>query len=261
MCVFERTLNPVSLNALIPAGLMQLPVGIIVFDTELRVAWVNQAAERLDGFRLVSRWRGRGPGEVLPGMDASVIEPSLRRVLATGEPLFEIEVSSRVSEEPAGQRFWSCTQFRVDGPDGEAAGVACMLLEITERACSQRRLALVDEASARIGTTLDITGTAEELLDVALARVADAGAVDLLAAVIDGDHPPSQARGEKLRLQRIAVRWPPDQPAPPDYFRQAWSETSPANLGHQKLVAGSPVFLPAFGDLTPERISELGAVP
>ena len=42
-------MNPASLNALIPAGLMQVPVGVVVFDTGLRIVGVNEAAERLTG--------------------------------------------------------------------------------------------------------------------------------------------------------------------------------------------------------------------
>jgi PAS domain-containing protein len=45
----ERALNPVSLDALTPTGLRQAPVGIVMFDTERRIAWVNEAAERLIG--------------------------------------------------------------------------------------------------------------------------------------------------------------------------------------------------------------------
>jgi len=47
--------------------------------------------------------------------------------------------------------------------------VALVMREVTEQARSQRRLALASEASARIGTTPDITRTAEELLEVAWA--------------------------------------------------------------------------------------------
>src|SRR5258708_8956628 len=80
---FERTLNPVSLDALIPMGLMQAPeVGAVMLDTELRIVWVNEAAERLIGGPPAAGWAGRWLGEVLPGMDAGVIERSLRRVLA-----------------------------------------------------------------------------------------------------------------------------------------------------------------------------------
>src|SRR5260221_6863015 len=77
---FERTLNPVSLDALIPMGLMQAPeVGAVMLDTELRIVWVNEAAERLIGGPPAAGWAGRWLGEVLPGMDAGVIERSLRR--------------------------------------------------------------------------------------------------------------------------------------------------------------------------------------
>jgi PAS domain S-box-containing protein len=145
---FERTLNPVSLDALIPMGLVQSPVGIVMFDTELRIAWVNEAAERMIGGPPAGGWPGRRLGEVMPGMDADLIERSMRRVLATGEPVFELEVSSHGGDEPGGERFWSFVQFRIAGPDGETAGVACGILDVTERARNQRRLALVDEAPA-----------------------------------------------------------------------------------------------------------------
>ena len=163
---------------------------------------------------------------MLPGIDAGLIERSLRRVLATGEPVFELEVSSHGGGEPGGERCWSCTQFRIDGPDGETAGVACGILDVTERTRNQRRLALVDEASARIGTTLDITRTAEELLDVAIARLADVAAVDLLATVIDGDQHVPHALDQKM--QRVALRWPASRPAPPEYLRHVWAEFDPA---------------------------------
>ncbi len=236
-------------------GMMRAPVSVVVFDTELRIAWVNETAERLIGGPPAAGWAGRRLGEVLPGMDAGLIERSLRRVLATGEPVFELEVSSRGGDETGGERCWSCTQFRIDGPDGETAGVACGLMEITERARNQRRLALVDEASARIGTTLDITRTAEELLEVAIARLADVGAVDLLATVIDGDQHVPHALDQKM--QRVALRWPADRPAPPEYLRRVWAEFDPARQYHQSLVAGSPVYLPTFGAMTPEQLGEM----
>jgi Stage II sporulation protein E (SpoIIE)/GAF domain len=115
----------------------------------------------------------------------------------------------------------------------------------------------VDEASARIGTTLDIGRTAEELLDVATARLADVGAVDLLATVIDGDqHVP---HGLDQKMQRVALRWPADRPAPPEYLRRVWAEFDPARRYHQSLVAGSPVYVPAFGAMTREQLGEMDA--
>src|SRR5258708_30038048 len=205
------TLARVPLEAVtLPAGLRQYPRGVVIVDTRLRIIWVNQAAGRLGGGLAAAAWAGRRLGEVLPGLDIGPVERSLRRVLATGEAVDDLEVSS-----PGGERFWSCTQFRIDGPDGEAAGAAHVMREVTEQVRSQRRLALADEASARIGTTLDITRTAEELLDVAVPRLADTGAVDLLVTVIKGDQHAPQAHNQEMRFQQVALRWPADSPPPP----------------------------------------------
>jgi hypothetical protein len=248
-------LDCANLDALIRStGLMQSRQGVIVLDPGLRIVWANQAATRLGNGLPETRWPGHRLGEVLSHVDVGLIEQSLREVLATGSLVADLEVSSHVSGDPIGERVWSCVQFRLNGPDGQAAGVAHMMWEITERVHNQRRLALADEASARIGTTLDTTRTAEELLDVIIPRLAEIGAVDLLATVIEGDHLSQHPRDEKMRLRRTAVRWPADVPVPPDYSRYTWGETDPAELYHQRLVAGSPVYLPTFGTLTPRQI-------
>jgi hypothetical protein len=237
-------------------GLMQSPFCVVIFDTQLRIVRANEAAGRPGDGIPVTGWAGRRMGEVLPGLDAGPAEQSLRRVLATGEPVTDLEVRSRADGDLGGERFWSCLQFRIDGPDSRAAGAAHVMREVTEQARSQRRLALADEASARIGTTLDIARTAEELLEVAIPRLADAGAVDLLATVLEGDRQAPHARDQKMRLWRAAVRWADGSPPPPGYLRHAWLETDPAKLYHQCLVAGSPVYLPAFGAMTEEQIAE-----
>jgi hypothetical protein len=197
----------VTLDALTQsAGLVRSPLGAVVFDTELQIVWVNEAAQRLGDGLPAARWPGRRLGEALPHLDTGLIERSLRRVLATGEAVDGLEVSSHAGD-PGGERFWSCVQFRVDGPDGRAAGVVHAMREVTDRARDQRRLALADEASARIGTTLDITRTAEELLEVAVPRLADTGAVHLFTTVIDGDQHAPHAHDQTMRLRpgRTAV--------------------------------------------------------
>jgi len=115
------TLDPVTLGPPIRlAGLMRDPRGVVIFDTDLRIAWANPAAGRLGEAMPVARWPGRRLGEVLPGLDVG--EGSLRRVLATGVPAADFEVSSRADGDPGGERFWSCIQFPVTGTDGQAPG-------------------------------------------------------------------------------------------------------------------------------------------
>ncbi|WP_455362112.1 SpoIIE family protein phosphatase [Streptomyces sp. SYSU K21746] len=54
---------------------------------------------------------------------------------------------------------------------------------------ARRRLELLSDASARIGTTLDVRRTAEELAETAVPRLADFVTVDLSEAVLRGEEP------------------------------------------------------------------------
>ncbi|WP_190276786.1 SpoIIE family protein phosphatase [Catenulispora acidiphila] len=70
---------------------------------------------------------------------------------------------------------------------------------------AQGRLALLNDASVRIGTTLDLQRTAEELIEVVLPRFADFATVDLLVSVMRGDEPASPLPGEPVVVQAVAV--------------------------------------------------------
>ncbi|MFF0223277.1 SpoIIE family protein phosphatase [Streptomyces sp. NPDC004629] len=62
-----------------------------------------------------------------------------------------------------------------------------MAFDTTEQYQARRRLEVLDKASMRIGTTLDLARTAEELAEVAVGCFADFVAVDLLDAILSGD--------------------------------------------------------------------------
>jgi Stage II sporulation protein E (SpoIIE)/PAS fold/GAF domain len=242
--------------ALIGHGLMQAPLPVFVFDTELRIVWTNDAAQSVSPGARTAQWTGRRLRDVVPGIDAASIERSLRHVLRTGETA-DIDVSSWTEGNRSPEQFWSGVQFPFAAPDGQTAGVILIMREVTERTRSQQRLALTDEASARIGTTLDTTQTAQELLDVAIPRLADVGAVDLLTVVIDGALLARQAADEEMHLRRVALRWPPGSRAPADYTTSAWLDTDPTKLYHRRLVADLPTFVPDFGAMSIAEIEDL----
>src|ERR1700722_296323 len=249
--------DPLGQGTPLAAGLMQSRLPAVIVNPELRIVWANVAAGKISGGGPAEQWRGCQLAEVLPGMDAGPIERSLRSVLQTGRPVTDLEVSSQAGDEPGGERFWSCVQFPIKGPDDDSAGVVHIMWEITQRARNERRHALADLASARIGTTLDTTRTAEELLEVAVPRLADVGAVDLLTTVIEGDSLARQAHDDPMRLQRVAMRGARNSAAPPDYARAGWLETDPAKLYHQRLVAGLPTFVPDFGAMSADQLREM----
>ncbi|MGW2253970.1 SpoIIE family protein phosphatase [Kitasatospora sp. NPDC001660] len=96
---------------------------------------------------------------------------------------------------------------RLTAPRG-AAGSVVTLRDTTElRALSGRaelareRLKLLYDAGVRIGTTLDVTRTAEELAQVAVPRFADFVTVDLLEPVLQGEEP----SGAATEMRRAAL--------------------------------------------------------
>ncbi|BBC33003.1 hypothetical protein SGFS_042970 [Streptomyces graminofaciens] len=68
---------------------------------------------------------------------------------------------------------------------------------------ARRRLELLHDAGVRVGTTLDVTRTAEELAEVTVPRFADFAAVDLPDSVLQGDEPGPLGAGSPLR--RVAM--------------------------------------------------------
>nr|WP_319595611.1 SpoIIE family protein phosphatase [Streptomyces sp. ID05-04B] len=65
----------------------------------------------------------------------------------------------------------------------------------------QWRLEMVNEAGVRIGTTLDVARTTQELADLAAERFADLVTVDLLDSALHGDDTPGQ---DRLAVRRVA---------------------------------------------------------
>ncbi|WP_256251895.1 SpoIIE family protein phosphatase [Streptomyces sp. yr375] len=68
---------------------------------------------------------------------------------------------------------------------------------------ARRRLELLHDAGVRIGTTLDVARTAEELTEVAVPRFADFVAVDLPDSVLRGEEP--GLLGADTPLRRVAL--------------------------------------------------------
>lgn len=76
--------------------------------------------------------------------------------------------------------MFSLSAFRLRNRAGKALGVASLAIDITEPYRYRARLELLSDASMRIGTTLDLTRTAEELAETVVGKVADAVSVDVL---------------------------------------------------------------------------------
>lgn len=171
------------------------PVGIAVLDTQLRFLRVNPALERMNGLS-ESAHVGRTLSQLLPEVNAEDMEAAMRQVLDSGEPVLDRRRIGRTPAEPDHDRVWSCSYVRVEDPGGRPIGVIASLLDITdqqrahtEAEAGRRRLALLSEASIRIGSSLELERTAQELADLAVPGLADAVSVDVLESLARGDDP------------------------------------------------------------------------
>ncbi len=207
-----RALRQVEADLAVLDGLFtQSPVGMAVYDTELRFSRLNQALARINGLS-VEQHLGRRIDAVLPGLNGSEVEAVMRQVLATGIPVVDARSHGRTPGDPRRDRAWSASYFRLQDVSGRVLGVSASIIDVTERfqaearaARAQERLVMLAEATARIGTTLDLQRTAEELIAEVVPRFADFATVDLLDPVLQGEEPSLLRPDQGVLLRAVAA--------------------------------------------------------
>lgn len=124
------------------------PIGIDLIDRDLRFVLINEALAASNGLPVADHL-GRTVREVLPHM-ADVVEPLLRRVLETGEPILDVEVEGEAPNEPGARRLWRESLFPVRGADGRPVAVGAIVADITEhrRGSAERARLLAAIASS-----------------------------------------------------------------------------------------------------------------
>ncbi|MGE7438157.1 MULTISPECIES: SpoIIE family protein phosphatase [Kitasatospora] len=170
----------------------QSPVGMAVYDRQLRFVRLNEALARVNGVSVVGHL-GRRLSEVLPGINGAEIEEVMRQVLEGGDPVVDARSHGRTPADPEHDHAWSASYFRLERPDGEVLGVSSTVVDVTARyraesraARAQERLRALVEAGESVGTTLDLRRTARELVDAMVPRVADVASVFALERLVSG---------------------------------------------------------------------------
>ncbi|MFD7232817.1 SpoIIE family protein phosphatase [Streptomyces sp. NPDC059881] len=163
-----------------------LPVGVVIRDTDLRCTWANDTQGIRDGIPLQQRL-GRRLTEAAPGPQAEALEAVMRQVLQSGVPTTNVEFRAFLPTHARHESTFIASFFRLDDAHGRALGVCVVSVDVTDSRRSRERLAILGEASKRIGTTLDVMRTAQELADLTVPLLADFATVDLVEAVPLGE--------------------------------------------------------------------------
>jgi serine phosphatase RsbU (regulator of sigma subunit)/PAS domain-containing protein len=166
--------------------------GVLIVGADGRLLLANDEATRL--LELPPDAEGRQVTE-LPGLESDTVALLASGREATDEVLFARGLLLAVNQRPTDR-------------DGGPAGTVVTLRDSTElQAVSGRaqiareRLELLYDAGLGVGTTLDVTRTAEELARIAVPRFADFVTVDLADAVLHGGEPSARATD----MRRVAV--------------------------------------------------------
>ncbi|AUG79491.1 PAS sensor protein [Kitasatospora sp. MMS16-BH015] len=201
----------------------QTPTGFFLFGLDLRLQRVNDAFAAGLGLPR-AEFEGLTAYDLfLPG-EAERLTLAMRKVLTDGDPVLDLRFTAaaprptapRATGRTEGVRRWAISLYRLNSSAGHPMGVAGQVLDVTSRHVAEREaagvrrsLALLNEASSHIGSTLDLETTAKELLDVIVPQFCDLASVDLYTALLSGDSGPistgpGQADGCG-ELRRVAV--------------------------------------------------------
>jgi PAS domain S-box-containing protein len=183
-------------------AITQTPVNIALLDTDMRQLRLNTSMCRTMALDSEAAGLGLRLTDLLSNPTTEEMVTAARTVARTGKPAVWRGVNKLPGESHV--HAVEMTLSPVRDPAGQVDGVLVVAIDMTEQHLARERLALVNEASTRIGGTLDTTRTAEELVEVAVPRLADYAAVELVDSVFQGEEPTSDPFDYTVPVRRMA---------------------------------------------------------
>ncbi|MFG2602594.1 SpoIIE family protein phosphatase [Streptomyces sp. NPDC048514] len=228
---------PAASDPLAEAALIQSPCAVAVYDDQLRLRRMNDRMAAVVGLP-EERLRGLRPSEIGGRPQSEELESCMLQVLASGRSLDMQSFMRSGGEDRA--HAWLARMAPVRDADGTVRGVCVAAHDVTDNHRARERLQLVNEASMRIGTTLDVTRTAQELAHMCVPALADFVTVDLLDPEDYGGEPPARIRAP-LTLRR-AAHWSVLGGVPEAVMRPGQTERYPAGSPQaDSLTAGHTI--------------------
>jgi Stage II sporulation protein E (SpoIIE)/GAF domain len=149
-------------------------------------------------------------------------------------------------------------EIRIEPLAGPGAGPGAGALVAAQRA--EQRPAWLNEATARIGTSLDLFQTAREVIDAAVPRFADAGAIYVAERVVAAHELTSPGISQQVVVRRLASRLSGGDPASQESLLRTGEvivigQATPVS---QAMATGEPV---RFDRLDSESVQRIARRP
>ncbi|MFI1290903.1 PAS domain-containing protein [Streptomyces sp. NPDC020792] len=205
---------------------------LFVVDEELHVVSANAAAQALSGAG-ARQIQGRPLADAGPLSSPGELEHMLRQAMAEGTPMTDHLM--RTDREP--QRTHTVSVL----PTHDAPGAVVVAHDVTGQEKARRGVQALYAVRERVGQTLDVVATCQELVDALFPEFADIAVVEVVEPVVRGEEPPLSPLGRDVPLRRAAFgNSGDDQQAQahpvgdvralpfPTPYAQAWPTSSPA---------------------------------
>ncbi|WP_130796703.1 SpoIIE family protein phosphatase [Streptomyces otsuchiensis] len=185
------------------AGFVHAPTALALYDDDARLRRANRAMEQIIGLS-EAEMGGLRLSEIGGKPSSMELEQQLRAVVATRLPR-DVRTRLRTGGE-AREHAWLGRMAPVPDRQGRFVATVLSAIDITEEAEARSRLQLINDASRRIGSTLEVGRTSQELVDMCVPPLADFVSVDLLEEPRLPTASAPEPASDGLRLRRYAHR-------------------------------------------------------
>ncbi|MFD6495875.1 SpoIIE family protein phosphatase [Streptomyces sp. NPDC060188] len=196
-----RDETPDTRNAVFEALRANTLEAFFVLDADLRVLNLNNPAVVLCGIT-ADEARGRPVGEVCRPSRPQEFDSILREVVTSDTPVTNYVVRLDPTDGTGPERFVRVSAY----PLKHGRGAVVSLTEVTEHMRTERRIETLASVRERVGRSLDVVATCEELVDALVPGFADIAVVEVVDAVVRGEDPPLSPLGREVPLRRAAFR-------------------------------------------------------
>jgi PAS domain S-box-containing protein len=141
--------DTLPVRGLVNAMFGHAPIGIAYWDADMRYRRVNAELAAMNGISIDDHI-GRRPSEILPELGPK-LEAVLERLLRSGQPLRDVDVSGTTPAAPGVTRHWLANYIPVHDDSNAMVGLAALIIEVTgERSANERA-----DAAMRRGRFID----------------------------------------------------------------------------------------------------------
>ncbi|NWJ98040.1 MAG: PAS domain-containing protein [Chloroflexi bacterium] len=130
--------------SLLDSMLTNSSIGLGFLDRELRYLKVNPALAKMNGLS-VEEHLGRSIDEVIPAPVRTIIKPLFQRILETGVPVLDLEVSGKTRGNPNQTIIVKVSYCPLWNEEGEVIGIGTAIVDITKSKQAEEALRQSEE--------------------------------------------------------------------------------------------------------------------